>query len=799
MAIRCPKCHFENPDTSTLCGACATPLTQVGWPADSLTKILESPVQSIAKGSLIAGKYRIIEEIGRGGMGIVYRAHDESLARDVAIKALPPEKLADVERKHRFVREAKCASALNHPNIVTIYGIEEDAGVDFIAMEYIQGRTLAQLIPSNGLRINQALNYATQIAGALAAAHSAGIIHRDLKPANVMVTNDGLVKVLDFGLAKLGEPLPSELEYTRTAQDLTVGGTIIGTAAYMSPEQIERRELDTRSDIFSFGALLYEMLTGRKAFQRESGIATLAAVLREEPPPASEIAHEVPPEVERIIGRCLQKNPQDRIHHTLDLKLTLEDLSRSLSLSGRGPSFASLAVLPFVNMSREEENEFLSDGVTEDIINALMGVDGLRVAARSSVFQFKGQALEVREVGQRLNVDAVLEGSVRRAGDRLRVTAQLVKTADGFQLWSERYDRVMRDIFDIQDEISQAIVEKLKVRLMGGKGAPLVKRYSVDPEAYNLYLKGRHHWNKRTVAGYKKSIEHFEEACVKDPGFALPYVGLADAHLTSAFWGSLNPRQALPKAEELLKESLKIDEGLAEAHASLGWLYSAFLWDWRRAEAEFEQSVRLNPNYAPARLWNACFSLAPTGRLEDAAREAGRAIELEPLVPINYGGPSLVALWRRQYDLAQAVARKVVELEPEFGLGLCLMVHVLCQEGDYEEAVATMQRACQFLSPAGFWGPGLLGYCYARWGRQEEARSVVADLERLRANSYAQAIALAAVHAGLGDKDRAFEWLERALEEHCGQLAWVRYDPVWDSLREDPRFRTLLAKMNLEP
>jgi serine/threonine-protein kinase len=745
----------------------------------------------------IISHYQVIEKLGAGGMGVVYKTRDTHLERLVALKLLPPEKVADVERKRRFVREAKCASAINHPNIVTIYDIDSDAGVGFIAMEYVEGRTLTQLIPPSGLRADQALKYAAQVAGALAAAHSAGIIHRDLKPANVMVTNEGLVKVLDFGLAKLSEPPPGERESAATAQDLTAGDAVVGTAPYMSPEQIERRELDTRSDIFSFGALLYEMLTGCKAFQRESGIATMAAILHEEPRPVGEIARDVPSEVERIIGRCLQKNPQDRIHHTLDLKLTLEDLGRSLSSQGRGTSFASIAVLPFINMNRDEENEFLSDGITEDIINALMGVEGLHVAARSSVFQFKGKAPGVREVGQKLNVDAVLEGSVRRAGERLRVTAQLVKTADGFQLWSERYDRVMRDMFDIQDEISQAIVDKLKVRLAGEKGAPLVKRYSVDPEAYNLYLKGRHHWNKRTVAGYRKSVEHFQEACAKDPEFALPYVGLADAYITSAFWGSLNPREAIPKVEGLLKKALEIDEALAEGHASLGFLCGAFLWDWRKAESAFERSIRLNPNYAPARLWNACFSLAPTGRLEEAAREAERSIELEPLVPINYGGSSTVALWRRQYDLALAVARKVSELEPDFGLGLCCMAQVLCQEGSYEEAVATMQHACRILAPGGLWGPGLLGYCYARWGRQEEARRVLADLETLRERSYAQAVALAAVHAGLGEKDRALDWLERAFEEHCGGLGWARYDPVWDSLREEPRFQALLSKMNL--
>jgi serine/threonine-protein kinase len=743
------------------------------------------------------GHYRILEKLGQGGMGVVYKARDTNLERLAALKLLPPEKIADPERKRRFVREAKCASALNHPNIVTIYEIDHDAGVDFIAMEYVHGRTLTHLIPPRGMQADQALKYAAQVAAALAAAHSAGIIHRDLKPANVMVTDDGLVKVLDFGLAKLREPPPGELESTATAQGLTAADAVVGTAPYMSPEQIEHRELDTRSDIFSFGALFYEMLTGRKAFQRDSGIATLLAILHEEPRPVGEIARDVPSEVERIIGRCLQKNPQDRIHHTLDLKLTLEDLGRSLSSPGRGISFASIAVLPFINMSRDEENEFLSDGITEDIINSLMGVEGLRVAARSSVFQFKGKAMEIRDVGQRLNVDAVLEGSVRRAGERLRVTAQLVKTADGFQLWSERYDRVMRDMFDIQDEISQAIVNKLKVRLVDKKGgAPLVKRYSVNPGAYSLYLKGRHHWNKRTVAGYRKSTEHFQEACAKDPEFALAYVGLADAYGIAAYYGFLNPREALPKIEGLLKKALELDPALAEAHASLVFLYT-FLFDWHKAESAFQRSVQLNPNYGPVHMWNAVLHLGPRSRLEEAAREVGRSMELEPLVPVNYAAAMMVALWRRQYDLAQAIGRKLTELEPDFGLGLSTVALVHCQQGDYDEAISVLLRACHFLVPGGFFGPGLLGYCYARSGRHGEARRVLAELKALRESSYAQPNALAAVHAGLGEKELAIEWLERAFEEYCGALSWVSCSPEWDSLREEPRFQALLSKMHL--
>ena len=437
--------------------------------------------------------YKILDKLGEGGMGVVYKARDSHLDRFVAVKVLPPEKVVDPLRKMRFVREAKSASALNHPNIITIYDIDEQDGVDFIVMEFVDGKTLEELIGREGLAVDESLKYAVQIADALAAAHEADIIHRDLKPGNVMVTGKGLVKVLDFGLAKLTEQPVGESDNTVTFQAETAADAIVGTPAYMSPEQVERKPLDTRSDIFSFGVVLYEILTGRRAFRRKTVISTMTAILREEPKPVSETMKDVPLELDKIVARCLRKDRGRRSQHMADVKLALEEVQRPSPQ--RPDSRPSVAVLPFVNMNRDEESEFFCDGITEDIINALTKVEGLRVAARSTSFQFKGESPKVREVGESLGVSAVLEGSVRRVGKRLRITTELVSVADGFQMWSERYDRVMEDIFDIQDEISRAIVETLKVKLVGEQKEQIVKRYTGNIEAYNLYLKGRFYWN----------------------------------------------------------------------------------------------------------------------------------------------------------------------------------------------------------------------------------------------------------------------------------------------------------------
>ena len=467
----------------------------------------------------VMGRYQVQEKIGAGGMGVVYRALDTRLGRTVALKVLPPDVTADPERRSRFVREAKAASALNHPNIITIFDIDRVDGIDFIAMEYIAGRTLQDIIARRELSAADAVNFAVQIVQALVAAHSAGIIHRDIKPANIMIAGypagSAQVKVLDFGLAKLTESAPSG---DTLSEDMTKG-SIIGTAAYMSPEQAEGKSIDARSDIFSFGSVLYEMLSGRRAFRGDSNLAILTAVLRETPEPVPGI----PANLQNIVSRCLQKDPGLRIQSAVELKLALE-ACLPLSIASSSP-VKTIAVLPFTNLSGDKENEYFSDGLTEEMISALTRLPGLRVTARTSAFALRGKNLDIREIGARLNVEHILEGSVRSSGNRVRVTAQVVNVADGYQLWSERYDREMRDVLDIQDEISHAIVDTLRVHL--AKDISLVRRHTNSPEAYSLYLRGRHYQEKHTPEGYSKARQCFEQALAADSQYhaGLPWPG----------------------------------------------------------------------------------------------------------------------------------------------------------------------------------------------------------------------------------------------------------------------------------
>lgn len=732
--------------------------------------------------------YSVLEKLGEGGMGVVYKGRDTRLDRLVAIKVLPAESVANPERRRRFVHEAKAASALNHPNIITVHDIDQEAGVDFMVMEYVAGQTLARLI-ARGLARKEAVKYAIQIADALAAAHTVGIVHRDLKPANVMITETGLVKVLDFGLAKLTAWGSEEAGATRTLTTETAGGMVVGTCAYMAPEQAEGRAVEARADIFSFGAVLYEMLSGRRAFAGPSNLATLTAVLHDEPAP---LGGDVPLELERIVTRCLRKNPAERFQSACDVKRALEEAAPALERAARTPS---IAVLPFANLSADKENEYFSDGLAEDIIDALTQVAGLRVMARTSAFAFRGKEQDVREIGARLNVESILEGSVRKAGNRIRVTAQLVKVSDSYHLWSQRYDREMTDVFAIQDEISQAIVEKLRVRLAGDR--PLVKRHTENVEAYNLFLRGRHCVLRMTPEALAKGKEYLEQAIALDPDYALAYAGMAEYYWLSAFWGFRDPKQLLPKGKSAAMEAANRDDTLAEAHALSGILRGTADFDWVGAEQEFRRALELNPASPMVRYYYGHFFLRAMGRLDEALSEVRRAMELDPLSAMYNTCLAHLYYSRGQYDPAITQQRRAMDLEPSWYVPHWLLAIQYAHMGMFEKAIASAQKACE-LSGRNAPTVGILANAYGLAGRPSEARALLEELTTLRRTTYVPPFAMAAVYRGLGEVDQALEWLEKGVEERdLIVVTGLRSEPRYIPFYGHPRFQALLHKMNL--
>jgi serine/threonine protein kinase/tetratricopeptide (TPR) repeat protein len=759
--------------------------------------------------------YQILEKLGEGGMGVVYKARDSHLDRLVAIKVLPAERVAHADSKRRFVQEAKAASALNHPNIVTIYDIDQASGVYFIAMEFVAGTPLDRLIPRQGLELNTMLKYGIQVADALAAAHAAGIVHRDLKPANLMVTDRGLVKVLDFGLAKLAEgPAIGESDDTETlvaALAKTEEGVILGTVSYMSPEQAEGKPVDARSDIFSLGSVLYEMVTGRKAFQGESKVSTLTAILRDEPKSAREIVTGLPKDVERIVSRCLRKEMSRRFQSMDDVRVELQDLKEDSDSSRllAAPSSAalnqaaravvkeapSIAVLPFASMSSDAENEYFSDGISEEIINALGQVEGLHVAARTSSFSFKGKSVEVAEIARRLDVRHVLEGSVRRAGARVRVMAQLVDASNGFHLWSERYDRQIADIFDVQDEIARAIVERLKVAFDAGATSRLVKVATNNMEAYQEYLRGRAMLYRRGP-WIARALESFQKAVALDPAYAQAWAGVADAYTALSYYGYRRPDEAMPAAVEAATRATVADPESAEAHNALA--IAALLWerDFGKAEREFHEALALNPGYIQARCWYGLFFLQwGVGRCEDGLAEAWHAFEADPLSAYVTTVLSLALAAVQRFDEAVLQALNAVQHDPQSFLARWELGFAYHWNAQHEEAVAVLEPL--WANSGHNWVAMGLVPAYVRAGREDQARSVYQSLLARQAGEYVQPFVLAVSATALGDHDAAIGFCEAAIEGRDMLFALMnRWWPDFERVRTDRRYGDLLLRFN---
>ena len=727
------------------------------------------------------GPYTLRAELGHGGMGIVYTAQDPRLDRQVAIKVLPPDLTRNDTAKQRFLQEAKAASALDHPNICTIHEINEtDDGQLYLVMAYYEGETLKERIARGPLALNEAVDIATQVGQGLAEAHGAGIVHRDIKPANLLIAKGGVVKILDFGLAKLAG-----------TEGVTQTGTTVGTVAYMSPEQARGEDVDQRTDIWSPGVVLFEMLAGYQPFQGENLLAISGAIQQDAPPALSGHSSSLT----GVVSRALHKSQTQRYQAVTDLLAELRGSTVPAAQSTGEPEVPSIAVLPFVNMSSDPEQEYFCDGIAEEITSALARVDQLHVAGRTSAFSFKGKTGDLREIGRTLNVSAVLEGSVRRAGDRLRITAELVNVSDGYDLWSERYDRQLEDVFAVQDEIALAVVEALKVTLLGEQKAAVLKHSTENPEAYQLCLRARHAWMRWTDEGLRTAMGLFELALETDPNYALAHSGLGDCRTVWDVLGREPPD--LSKMRTPLETALRLDPDLAEAHAVLGGIVEGlYEWNWPSAESRCRKALALDPRSAHVRHVYGTV-LAVTGHHEESVEEARRAVDLDPLNPFWNTGLLHNLVGRRDWDGARRQARATLDLAPDYWWAQCFAGQTLASSGQLDEAVAVFERGVASSNGVAMM-IGLLGNALAKAGRGDEARQQLDTLRDRASSEYVPPLALALLHAGLDQRDEAFASLERVLDVHDATLAYfLSLCPTLDDLRPDPRFTELRRRIGL--
>ena len=787
-----------------------TPESLIGSSAvEEATQLLTKVGEDSLIGRTI-GRWKLVRSIGSGAMGQVYLGHDTRLNRPVAVKLLSFYAAAADERIRRFRQEALTASALNHPNILTIHEIGEFEHHNFIVTEFVEGQTLQQRIQLGKIPLEQGIDLAIQIAGALSAAHAAGIVHRDIKPANIMLRPDGLVKILDFGIAKY---VPGSSHKEQQTALETTPGVVVGTAAYMSPEQARGLPLDVRTDIWSLGVILFEMISGRRPFQGDTALDLMSAVVQQEAPRLADVGVTVPEALERIVSHALTKDLDGRHQNVNEMLSELKDLKRLLesgmpldslksgerSKSKGGPP--AIAVMPFVNMSSDKDNDYFCEGLAEELSNALMKIENLRVAARTSTFSFKGKEATVSAIGRALNVGSVLEGSVRKSGDRLRITVQLINAGDGYQLWSERYDRQMKDIFDIQDEIALSVVDALKVTLIGNEKSAVLKRYTDSVEAYELYLKGRYYWWKTNPEEFVKGKEYFERAFEVDPNYALSYAGLASYYGFGSAFGMLPPDMGWPKAIAANTRGLELDDTLAELHVNEGGINMVFRRDFAAAEKNIERALELNPRFQEAHFIQSFFLLM-RGRFDQAIAEARRAVELDPFSPrlLNHLGLSYYIA--RRFAEAINAFTQAVEFDPKNPLLHDVLGDAQLCAGLPAEAVNSWKTGLECVGAAE--AAQLLSETFAKDGiertlplfAQMKLQNLKARRER---GDYVPEIHFVRALVAVGDVEAAVARFAKACEERNVFPLLVHADPFYDNLRADQRVTDVLERSNLTP